>query len=74
MSAVSPLPLSTRGFEMYDSIRVLILRRKARPTATELHIQYSNMINEALEMIAMEPDPGDTTESYIPSEQYDGEA
>jgi hypothetical protein len=34
--------------------RVLMLRRKASPTETELRNEYSHMINEALEMI-----PGD---------------
>jgi len=50
---------------------VILLRRKARPTETELHIQYSHMINEALEMIAVEPRPGDSAASIIPSIQTD---
>ncbi|KAI0304466.1 hypothetical protein B0F90DRAFT_1258583 [Multifurca ochricompacta] len=39
---------------------VLMLRRKASPTETELCIQYSHMVDEALEMIAVEPVPDDT--------------
>ena len=31
--------------------RVLMLRRKASPTQTELRLEHSAMINEALEMI-----------------------
>ncbi|KAI0252335.1 hypothetical protein BJV78DRAFT_347277 [Lactifluus subvellereus] len=53
---------------------VLILRRKVRPTPTELDIQYSNMINEALEMIAVQPIPRDTKESFIPFEHDDAQA
>jgi hypothetical protein len=50
---------------------VILLRRKARPTETELHIQYSHMINEALQMIAVEPRPGDSAASVIPSIETD---
>jgi len=46
---------------------VLMLRRKARPTETELHVLYSHMINEALEMITLETLPGGTTVSLVPS-------
>jgi len=54
-----------------DISRVLMLRRKARPTETELHVQYSHMINEALEMVAVDKRPGDSTRSLIPSMQSD---
>jgi len=50
---------------------VLMLRRKARPTETELHVQYSHMINEALEMVAVDKHPGDSARSLIPSMQSD---
>ncbi|KAI0283928.1 hypothetical protein BGY98DRAFT_1093582 [Russula aff. rugulosa BPL654] len=46
---------------------VLLLRRKASPTETELHVQYSNMIDEALEMAAVQGHPADTFDSTIPS-------
>lgn len=46
---------------------MLLLRRKASPTETELHIQYSNMIDEALEMAAVPRHPVDTVDSSIPS-------
>lgn len=45
---------------------MLLLRRKASPTETELHVQYSNMIDEALEMAAVQH-PADTLDSSIPS-------
>jgi hypothetical protein len=35
--------------------RVLMLRRKASPTETELRFEHSHMINEALEMIDVTP-------------------
>ena len=31
-----------------------MLRRKAAPTQTELHLEYSQMVNEALELIAVD--------------------
>jgi len=34
---------------------------------TELHIQYSNMIDEALEMAAVQRRPVETMDSSIPS-------
>lgn len=43
-----------------------MLRRKARPTETELHVQYSNMINEALEMVGVETLPN-SSRSLLPS-------
>jgi len=46
---------------------VLLLRRKASPTETELHIQYSHMIGEALEMAAVQRRVADTLDSSIPS-------
>ena len=52
--------------------RVLMLRRKAAPTETKLHDQYSNMVNEALEM--MESHPERTTESTLPFSSTDSHA
>lgn len=49
--------------------RVLMLRRKAAPTETELRVEHSNMVNEALEMADMEWNPEMTSESTIPSFQ-----
>ena len=34
--------------------RVIMLRRKASPTRTELHLEHSQMVNEALELIEVE--------------------
>jgi hypothetical protein len=45
--------------------RVLMLRRKASPTETELHFEHSHMINEALEMIDVIP------KNFIPSTSTD---
>ncbi|KAN0135310.1 hypothetical protein V8E53_006875 [Lactarius tabidus] len=44
---------------------VLMLRRKASPTETELHFEHSHMINEALEMIDVIP------KNFIPSTSTD---
>lgn len=49
-----------------------MLRQKASPTETKLHDQYSNMVNEALEM--MEPHPERTTESSLPFSSTDSHA
>jgi hypothetical protein len=48
---------------------VLILRRKASPTETELQDQFSQMVDEALEMVIVEPRPGETLDSSIPTLQ-----
>ncbi|KAI9512368.1 hypothetical protein F5148DRAFT_1162810 [Russula earlei] len=55
---------------------VLMLRRKAHPTETELHDQHSNMVDEAIEMmITVETLPGATTmESNMPSPQSHAQA
>jgi len=50
---------------------VILLRRRVSPTETERHVQYSHMINEALEMISVEPRPGDQAASIIPTIQTD---
>jgi len=52
---------------------VLILRRQARPTETELHVQYSHMIDEAIQMIAVEKPSEAATESCAPSLQSDAQ-
>ena len=46
--------------------RVLMLRRKASRTQTELRVEYSHMVNEALEMVNAEF-PKDTSGGAIPS-------
>jgi hypothetical protein len=51
--------------------RVLMLRREASPTETKLHDQYSNMINEALEM--MESHPERTTDGFLPFSSTDSQ-
>lgn len=48
---------------------MLILRRKASPTETELQDQFSQMVDQALEMVIVEPHPGETVDSSIPSIQ-----
>jgi len=54
---------------------VLLLRRKASPTETELQDQFSQMVNEALEMATVDPHPGDTMDSsIIPSMQSGAQA
>jgi len=53
---------------------VLTLRRKATPTDSELQDQFSQMVDEALEMVVVEPRNGDVTESFIPSSQGDIQA
>jgi hypothetical protein len=45
---------------------VLMLRRKASPTETELRVEHSHMVNEALEMVDMEWPSEKTSESTIP--------
>jgi hypothetical protein len=42
--------------------RVLMLRRKASPTETELRLERSHMVNEAVEMIAVEWHSEETSE------------
>ena len=52
-----------------------MLRRKASPTETELHVEYSHMVNEALEMIsAVEGRSGDISEGSKPSISIDAQA
>ncbi|KAH9053980.1 hypothetical protein EDB83DRAFT_1152927 [Lactarius deliciosus] len=46
---------------------VLMLRRIASPTETELRIEYSHMVNEALEMITIELHPEETSQDFLPS-------
>ena len=48
---------------------MLLLRRKASPTETELQDQFSQMVDEALEMVIVEPHPGETLDSSIPALQ-----
>ncbi|KAH8992579.1 hypothetical protein EDB86DRAFT_2932149 [Lactarius hatsudake] len=45
---------------------VLMLRRKASPTETELRIEYSHMVNEALEMTAVELHHEETSQDFLP--------
>jgi hypothetical protein len=44
-----------------------MLRRKAFPTETELRVQYSHMVNEALEMIAVEWHSEEISDGFVPS-------
>ena len=52
-----------------------MLRRKASPTETELHVEYSHMVNEALEMIpVVEGHPGDISKGSTLSIPTDAQA
>jgi len=53
---------------------VLMLRRKASPTETELRIEYSHMVNEALEMMSAECHPEEMSVGSIPSTSTDTQA
>lgn len=53
---------------------MLTLRRKASPTETELQDQFSQMVDEALELVIVEPHAGDPMESAIPPSQSDAQA
>ena len=53
---------------------VLMLRRQASPTETQLRIEYSHMVNEALEMVAMESHHEKTPEDFITSTSMDFQA
>ncbi|KAI9430213.1 hypothetical protein H4582DRAFT_2103944 [Lactarius indigo] len=63
---VLPSPLSCR--------LVLMLRRKASPTETQLRNQYSHVVNEALEMLAVESHLGETLEDTTLSVSNDAHA
>ncbi|KAI9450448.1 hypothetical protein BJY52DRAFT_1227223 [Lactarius psammicola] len=53
---------------------LLMLRRKASPTDTDLRIQYSHMVNEALEMVAVEWHPEEVSEGFTPSISTEAQA
>lgn len=53
---------------------VLLLRRKASPTQTELRVQYSHMIDEALQMIPLARHPEHKLEGLMPSVSTDVQA
>ena len=55
-------------------LSVLMLRRQASPTETQLRVEYSHMVNEVLEMVAMESHPENTSENFIPSTSMDFQA
>jgi hypothetical protein len=74
MQAVSPSLIFIRDLEIYDSTSVLLLRRKVCPTETELDDKYSNMINEAIEMIPAGSHSEDTIISSIRFERVDSQA
>ena len=75
LSVVSVMPSKDfAGLDMFF-FRVLMLRRKASPTETELHVEYSHMVNEALEMIpAVEGRPGDISKGSKPPISTDDQA
>ena len=74
MQAVGPSLFFIHDFVIYDSTSVLMLRRKACPTETELDDKYSNMINEAIEMIPAGSHPEGTIISSIRFERVDSQA
>lgn len=51
-----------------------MLRRKASPTETELRIEYSNMVNEALEMMSAEWHPEEMSVGSISTTSTDTQA
>ncbi|KAI9443622.1 hypothetical protein H4582DRAFT_1210011 [Lactarius indigo] len=53
---------------------VLMLRQKASPTETELRLEHSHMINEALEKIPSEQRPEEILEDFVPPISSDVEA
>ncbi|KAH9054007.1 hypothetical protein EDB83DRAFT_1154547 [Lactarius deliciosus] len=53
---------------------VLMLRQKASPTDTKLRLEYSHMVDDALEMIAMGRCPEEMSEGFTPSISTDAEA
>ena len=75
MSAVR-VTLSAEPFLIptFSFYRVLMLRRKASPTQTELRLEHSQMINEALEMINVELNAKETRDGGIPSISLDTHA
>ncbi|KAH8992539.1 hypothetical protein EDB86DRAFT_1479264 [Lactarius hatsudake] len=68
---VLPSALACRCFVF---LRVLMLRRKASPTETTLRLEYSHMIDDALEMIAVDRCPEDISEGFTLSISTDVEA
>ncbi|KAH8984418.1 hypothetical protein EDB92DRAFT_1485743 [Lactarius akahatsu] len=53
---------------------VLMLRQKASPTETELRLEYSHMVDNALEMIAVDRCPEDMSEGFTLSISTDARA
>ena len=51
-----------------------MLRRKASPTETELRIEYSHMVNQALEMMSAEWHPEEISVGTISSTSTDAQA
>jgi len=45
--------------------RVLMLRQKASPTETDLRVEYSHMVDAAVEVIRLESRPNKTPESLV---------
>ncbi len=60
--------------ETFCFLRVLMLRQKASPNETKLRVEHSHMVNEALEMIAVEQHPEEISEGFIPSISTDAQA
>ncbi|KAI9430214.1 hypothetical protein H4582DRAFT_1528294 [Lactarius indigo] len=65
-SFILPSPLSCR--------LVLMLRRKASPTETELRIEYSHMVNEVIEMAPVKWRPEEVSGGFVPFISTDTEA
>ncbi|KAH8992552.1 hypothetical protein EDB86DRAFT_1480174 [Lactarius hatsudake] len=53
---------------------VLMLRQKASPTETKLRLEYSHMVDYALEMIAVDRCPEELSDGFTPSISTDAEA
>jgi hypothetical protein len=59
--------------QIFCLFRVLMLRRKASRTQTELRVEYSHTVNDALQMIDVKLGPKETSGGAIPSISTDAQ-
>ncbi|KAH9057518.1 hypothetical protein EDB87DRAFT_1631250 [Lactarius vividus] len=60
--------------QVLSHLPLLMLRQKASPTETKLRLEYSHMVDDALEMIVVDRCPEDILEGFTPSISTDAEA
>ncbi|KAI9443624.1 hypothetical protein H4582DRAFT_2072636 [Lactarius indigo] len=65
---------SSLAYILPSTLVIYFSPRKASPTETELRLEHSHMINEALEMIAVEWHPEEISENIVLSNSTDTEA